>query len=157
MWNGSSWTAQPTAGPTNAFLSAVSCTAANSCEAVGSFVTGAFQLATLAEVWNGTSWASQSIPNPSVSQNSALTSISCTSASSCTAVGNYQYGGVPYINTLGEVWDGTSWRLQSTPNHSYAGQNILNGVSCGATSVCMAVGQAQDIGGTLATLAETGD
>jgi hypothetical protein len=43
------------------------------------------------------------------------------------------------------------------PNHPYAGHNTLNGVSCGASSVCAAVGQSQDIGGTEATLIETGD
>lgn len=157
VWNGAAWTGQATPGPASFSLSAVSCTASTSCEAVGSFANGAFQQATFAEVWNGTTWASQPIPNPAVSQGSSLNSVWCTSASSCTAVGDYQYGGVPFINTLAEVWDGTTWSMRSTPNHSYAGQSILNGVSCGASSVCIAVGQGQDIGGTEATLTESGD
>jgi len=141
----------------SAFLSGISCTAADSCEAVGSFADSSFQEATFAENWNGSAWAIQSIPNPKASQGSFLRAVSCTSASSCTAVGDYQYFGGSFSNTLAEVWDGMTWSLRSTPNHPYAGQNILNGVSCGANSVCTAVGQTQDIGGTEATLIETGD
>jgi hypothetical protein len=55
------------------------------------------------------------------------------------------------------VWDGTAWRLQATPNHPYAGQNSLNGVSCGASGICTAVGGTTDPGQTPATLVETGD
>jgi hypothetical protein len=86
-------------------------------------------------VWNGSSWSA----GPAVRRR------------------DYQYFGGSFSNTLAEVWDGTTRSLRSTPNHSYAGQNILNGVSCGASSVCTAVGQTQDIGGTEATLIETGD
>jgi len=156
-WNGTSWTAQATPGPVSAFLSGISCTAADSCEAVGSFANSSFQEATFAENWNGSAWAIQSIPNPLASQGSSLRAVWCSSASSCTAVGDYQYFGGSFSNTLAEVWDGSKWSLRSTPNHSYAAQNILNGVSCGASSVCTAVGQTQDIGGTEATLIETGD
>ena len=157
VWNGTSWTGQPTPGPVSSFLSAVSCATVDSCEAVGSSANSKFQEATFAEAWNGTAWAIQSIPNPSASQGSFLRGVWCTSPSSCTAVGDYQYFGGSFSNTLAEVWDGTTWSLRSTPNHSYAGQNILSGVSCGAGNVCTAVGQTQDIGGTEATLIETGD
>jgi hypothetical protein len=34
---------------------------------------------------------------------------------------------------------------------------LLSGVSCGASQKCTAVGDTQDVGGTLATLIETGD
>jgi len=156
-WNGTSWTAQATPGPVSAFLSGISCTAADSCEAVGSFADSSFQEATFAENWNGSAWAIRSIPNPFASQGSSLRAVWCSSASSCTAVGDYQYFGGSFSNTLAEVWDGMTWSLRSTPNHPYAGQNILNGVSCGANSVCTAVGQTQHIGGTEATLIETGD
>jgi len=156
-WNGTSWTAQPTPGPASAFLSAVSCTAVDSCEAVGTSANSAFQEVTFAEVWNGSTWAIQPIPNPKASQGSFLRAVSCTSASSCTAVGDYQYFGGSFSNTLAEVWDGMTWSLRSTPNHAYAGHNTLSGVSCGASNVCTAVGQTQDIGGTVATLIETGD
>ena len=157
VWNGTTWTAQPTPGPVTSFLSAVSCATVDSCEAVGSFAGSNFHEATFAEVWNGTAWATQSIPDSPASQGSFLKAVSCTSPSSCTAVGDYQYFGGSFSNTLAEVWNGTTWSLRSTPNRVNAAQNILNGVSCGASSVCTAVGQTQDIGGTEATLIEAGD
>lgn len=157
VWNGTTWTAQPTPGPASSFLSAVSCAAADSCEAVGSSANSVFQEVTFAEVWNGSTWTTQPIPNPKASQGSFLRAVSCTSASSCTAVGDYQYFGGSFSNTLAEVWDGSKWSLRSTPNHPYPGHNTLSGVSCGASSVCTAVGQTENIGGTVATLIETGD
>jgi len=157
VWNGTTWTAQPTPGPASSFLSAVSCAAADSCEAVGSSANSVFQEVTFAEVWNGSAWTTQPIPNPKASQGSFLRAVSCTSASSCTAVGDYQYFGGSFSNTLAEVWDGSKWSLRFSPNHPYAGHNTLNGVSCGASSVCTAVGQSQDIDWTEATLIDTGD
>lgn len=157
VWNGTTWTAQPTPGPASSFLSAVSCAAADSCEAVGSSANSVFQEVTFAEVWNGSAWTTQPIPNPKASQGSFLRAVSSTSASSCTAVGDYQYFGGSFSNTLAEVWDGSKWSLRFSPNHPYAGHNTLNGVSCGASSVCTAVGQSQDIDWTEATLIDTGD
>jgi len=152
VWNGSTWTAQPTAGGPGEVLNAVSCSAANSCEAVGS--TG---FVTLAEAWDGSTWTLQSSPNPSGFQLSLLSGVSCTSAGSCTAAGQSQTSGQAFSSTLGEVWNGTAWTLRSTPNRPTAGRNILIGVSCGASKICTAVGDTQDVGGTPATLIETGD
>jgi hypothetical protein len=72
-------------------------------------------------------------------------------------VGQSQTNGQVFSSTLGEVWNGTAWTLRSTPNRPSAGRNILNGVSCGASQMCTAVGDTQDVGGTGATLIETGD
>jgi hypothetical protein len=152
MWNGSTWTPQPTAGGPSEGLNAVSCSAVNSCEAVGS--AGSL---TLAEAWNGSSWTLQSTPSPSGFPFNSLNSVSCTSAGACTAVGASQTNGQVFSSTLGEVWNGTAWALRSTPNKPTAGHNLLNGVSCGAGQMCTAVGDTQDIGGTPATLIETGD
>jgi len=154
-WNGSSWSAQSTSGPANAGLSAVSCSAANACEAVGTLFGQTD--ATFAEAWNGSAWTTQSTPNPQASQGSLLNSVSCTSAGACTAVGQYQSSNLGFLRTLAEVWNGQTWSLRSTPNHLNAGQNLLNGVSCGAVGVCTAVGQTQDAGEVEATLIEAGD
>jgi hypothetical protein len=137
-------------------LTAVSCLTAASCEAVGELVNQGNPL-TLAEAWNGSTWTVQPTPNPSVAQGSTLNAVSCTSASACTAVGQYQYSFLSLIRTLAEVWNGTTWSLRSTPNHPNAGANILNGVSCGASHVCTAVGQTQDVGLVEETLIESGD
>jgi hypothetical protein len=58
--------------------------------------------------------------------------------------------------SLVEVWDGTAWTLQPSPNHSTA-RDLLEGVSCGASQLCTAVGQTQDAGGVNATLIESGN
>jgi hypothetical protein len=53
------------------------------------------------------------------------------------------------------VWDGTAWSIESSPNPGTS--DMLEGVSCGASQVCTAVGQAPDLGGVNSTLIETGD
>jgi hypothetical protein len=159
VWNGTSWTDQSTPGPASAALIAVSCTSASSCEAVGQNVGSNGQLVTLAESWDGSAWTTQTTPNPTATQGSSLSAVSCTSATSCTAVGQYQSSNVSNFGdfqTLAEVWDGTTWSLPSTPNPSVT-HDLLLGVSCGASQTCTAVGQALDPGGVEATLIETGD
>jgi hypothetical protein len=151
-WNGSTWTPQATAGNPGQAPNAVSCSAVNSCEAVGSI-----GFVTFAEGWDGSAWTLQSTPNPSGFQYSTLSGVSCTSADSCTAVGQSQTNNQVFSSTLGEVWNGTAWTLRSTPNRPSAGRNILSGVSCGASQMCTTVGGTQDIGATSATLIETGD
>jgi hypothetical protein len=157
VWNGSTWSAQPTGGPVSAVLFGVSCTAANACEAVGAVFGQPDQ--SLAEVWDGSAWAVQTTPNPPASnsgQGSVLSSVSCASAGSCTAVGSRQFSAFTPFQTLAEVWDGTTWSLRQTPNKP-DWPNRLSSVSCGAVGVCKAVGQTSDEGGILATLIESGD
>jgi sugar lactone lactonase YvrE len=77
------------------------------------------------------SWSLQSTPNPSAeAPNSALTSVSCKSSSSCLAVG--------YDNAanrgLAQAWNGEKWSALKGP----AGR-LAKGVSCGTTSACVAV------------------
>ena len=159
-WNGTSWTVQVTPGPASNSFNAVSCTAASSCEAVGQAIGTNDEPVPLAELWNGTSWTIQSAPDPANSQSGSLASVSCTSASACTAAGQYASGTVPNFGepqTLAEVWDGTAWTIAATPDPSSTAQNILSSVSCGATDACTAVGQYSDPGGVSATLIEAGD
>ncbi|HUN34848.1 MAG TPA: hypothetical protein VMU95_22830 [Trebonia sp.] len=158
-WNGTSWTDQTVAGPFNTVLNSVSCTAATSCEAVGEAPGTNDEEETTAESWDGSAWTVQSITSPSTTQGSQLTGVSCTSATSCSAVGWYTSSAVPtdgQMLTVAETWDGTAWTLESSPNPS--GDSLLQGVSCGASQVCTAVGETQDPGGsTQTTLIETGD
>ena len=159
-WNGTSWTPQATptpAGGSSPGLSTVSCTRVKSCEAVGSYSNSSFNTVTLAEAWNGTDWAVQATPNPATSAGSSdsLHGVWCTAANSCTAIGGYSL--LVSNSTLAEVWNGTKWTLRSAPSVPYAGQNSFNGVSCGASHACTAVGVTDDVGGISATLIETGD
>jgi hypothetical protein len=136
-WNGTSWTVQTTPNPTNSLpvLSAVACSAANACTAVGND-----NPATLAEEWNGTSWTIQNTPDPKGDESATLNGVACSAAEACTAVGfDYDQSGVGV--TLAEAWNGTSWKIQATPNPTGGGETIqLNGVACSAANACTAVG-----------------
>jgi hypothetical protein len=142
-WNGNAWavmTAPPPAGARRSFLNGVSCTSPTACTAVGSYEASSGAHVTLAERWNGTAWTVQATPNPATPPRSALTAVSCVSASDCTAVG---VSGLPSggnARTLAEHWNGTAWSVQPTPNGP--GGNILTGVSCNSPTACIAVGGA---------------
>ncbi len=155
-WNATSWAIQSTPNPTGAtssHLQGVSCTAASACTAVGSYTNSAGTGVTLAERWNGTSWAIQTTPNPSGAKSSELWGVSCTAASACSAVGDYQNSTGTRV-TLAERWNGTSWTIQTTPNPSGAKSTELEGVSCTTASACTAVGYYENSAGTFVTLAE---
>ena len=91
----------------------MSCTATNSCVAVGAGGT--------IRAWNGTSWGAQ----PS-GTTQTLSSVSCTATNSCVAVGN--------TGTI-RGWNGISWSAQPSGTTQQ-----LRGVSCTATNSCVAVG-----------------
>jgi hypothetical protein len=155
-WNGTAWTVQSTptpSGATASYLNGVSCTSASACTATGYYSTGTTEL-TLAETWNGTAWTVQTTPNPSGATSSQLYKVSCTSASACTAAGNYETS-TGATMTLAESWNGTAWTVQSTPNPSGAAAAFLDGVSCTSASACTAVGWYEISPGAYETLAET--
>ena len=140
-WDGSTWTVQRTpipAGATGAQLSGVSCASSAACTAVGSFGEGGGQGLTLVERWSGSAWTIQSSPNaPGVGSNgfsSSLLSVSCTTATSCTAAGESR-ATTTTPTSLAESWNGTTWTIQRTPN-----QGPLQGVSCSEAGACTAVG-----------------
>jgi len=118
-------------------LNGVSCTSASACIAAGYYYNGSYDQ-TLVEQWNGTTWSIVPSPNTSSSQHNDLYGVSCTSASACTAVGNYSNGS--YDQTLVEQWNGTTWSIVSSPDTSSSQDNDLNGVSCFSASSCTAVG-----------------
>jgi hypothetical protein len=105
--------------------------------------------------WDGTAWSVQAIlPIPQGAAADAVLGLACTSATSCTAVGQTT-GAAPYGGqTLAEAWDGTAWSIQTTPSPA-ASSNELLGVSCVAGGPCVAVGEAPDAGKYETTLAES--
>jgi hypothetical protein len=104
-------------------LTAVSCTSATECTAVGTSAAGS-----LAEQWDGSRLAMHALRPGSV-----VHAVSCTSPTACTAVG---YGaGVP--SPLIERWNGRRWVIQASPPEVAAG---LNAVSCASGTSCTAVG-----------------
>ncbi len=146
--SGSGWSITPSPNPEipTGQLFWVTCPTANSCMAVGTYVRTSGVGVNLAEQWNGTSWRILATPNPPGIAFSGLLGVSCTAPSACTAVGaSTSRAGAS--QAVVERWNGTSWRIQTTPNPPQGG-GFLNGVSCTSSSACTAVGTSN--AGTLA-------
>ena len=157
VWNGTSWSITPTPFPASAIngdLIAVSCTSASACSAVGTYENSSNVFFTMAEAWNGSSWSIQPTPNPAGSTRTLLQGVACVSASACTAVGSFGDNRTLASQTLAEVWDGSSWSVQPTPNPTGNGTPVLSGVACTSASACTSVGSYQTAEGVPVTLAE---
>src|SRR5207244_6431101 len=68
-----------------------------------------------------------------------LRGVSCTSSTSCTAVGDYYNSVAGATQTLIESWDGSHWSTVASPNTGPS-TNQLFSVSCFSSSHCTAVG-----------------
>jgi hypothetical protein len=141
-WNGHKWSVTRLVHPpgaTSGALTAVSCTSARACTAVGFDYVPATGGGPLAERWNGSRWALQVTPNPGPG-GIPLAAVSCGSATSCTAVGYYDYGALGFSSTtLAEHWNGRRWAVQSLPPAGDPGGD-LSAVSCPSRSTCTAAG-----------------
>jgi hypothetical protein len=140
QWNGTAWSVVPAVNPTGSTattLSAVSCLSTTSCMAVGQGVV-ATNAVLLAESWNGTSWSTLSTPDPTGSTAASFGGVSCVTPTSCTAVGFDTVGANTL--TLAEIWNGSTWTVQSTPNPAPGTAASLAAVTCTGSSNCVAVG-----------------
>ena len=140
-WTGS-WAIQTSANPStiDIDLAGVACPSITSCFATGHYSTGTV-VKTLSEHWNGTSWNTLTSPNPVSATDSRLFSISCTSITSCFAVG--ANAASPGDQTLIEQFSGSSWTLMTSANPAGTIDSRLNGVKCWSNVSCMAVGDNQ--------------
>ena len=123
------------------FLYSVACPAVAACVAVGGY-TGTDGSPALIETLSGTTWTPTEAPLPSNAANSgaAFSSVACTSASVCIAVGGYSLSltvGTGLLETL----SGTTWTPMEAPVPSGdgAGTNLAS-VVCPSASACLAVG-----------------
>src|SRR5215469_113728 len=133
------WSVTPSPNPVipTGQLFWVSCPAASSCMAVGTYTKASGAGVTLAEQWNGTAWRIQPVPSPPEAAWSALFGVSCVSRSACEAVGiTASRSGAQ--KALAARWNGSRWQLQPAPSPTGGGQLI--GVSCTSPSACTAVG-----------------
>jgi hypothetical protein len=136
-WNGTSWSLM-TYPQTYGHLKGVECTSTVSCIAVGDTTTtqGAQPHASVAR-FNGSTWTVQNAPTPAGTQYSSLASMSCSSASACTAVGGYSTDNPYYADdNLALRYNGKTWSVQAPLPGGYG----LGGVSCGSAIACQAVG-----------------
>jgi hypothetical protein len=153
-WNGTKWsvvfTPNPagTAGGDENSLSSVRCPSPSVCWAVGvsSQVTDRVIVSRNVVLHlSGGKWAAVSVPDPAGTASedfNQLTSLACTSAANCTAVGGY---GTFSVTSLNQVlrWNGKKWGQVAAPNPDGTGtdkENFLQGISCDRPTDCWAVG-----------------
>jgi hypothetical protein len=118
-------------------LVSVSCTSINACTAVGVLspqVVVEPPNEGAVERWDGRRWRPQEGAAPRGSYSIGLSAVTCSSATSFTAVGSSSAA-----FDLFEHWNGASWTAQS-PRSLDADQ--LVGISCTSPLYCIAVGDA---------------
>jgi hypothetical protein len=150
-WNGTEWVTQK---PANApgfgdTFAGVFCPSITDCIAVGAHSGGA-----LVEVWNGTTWSTQSVSGPSGAKSSGLSTVSCTAATACTAVGSYENSSGT-TTPFGERWNGTEWKVLPAMSPSGATVSYLPSISCALSTKCVAVGSYKTSAGATLPLAES--
>lgn len=156
-WDGTSWTIQPTprpAGARESLLRDVSCTSAAACTADWYYTDSTGTRLPLVERWDGAAWTIQPAPSPAGAQGSLLRGISCTTISSCQAVG-YYINGSGLRQALAETWEGTGWRIRSISTPSGASSSELKAVSCASSTTCTSVGDYVSSTGAQLPLTET--
>jgi hypothetical protein len=130
-------------------LSGVSCAGAPTCVAVGAYRETTGRTAALVETLSGGTWTPAEAPEPAgagtgAMQTGGLDTVTCLSATSCAAAGDYEDSTGVYW-TLFETLSGSTW----TPHQGQAGpggaagtkQYIrIEGITCPAPGNCVAVG-----------------
>ena len=146
-WNGSAWSLVSIPHPSvlDNGLNDIACLSTTDCTAVGTYNTGATSETYVAR-WDGTAWSI--VPSPNVGPpgtSNGLRSVSCTSATTCMAVGVVDDGSS--TSTLAMTWDGSTWTIVPSPNAGSAGaNNNLGSVACTSATSCVAVGRYFDSG-----------
>ena len=145
-WNGAKWSVvpSPSAGTGSLVeLRGVSCTSATDCTAVGGLAnlsSNSPNVKPAAEHFDGTKWSVVPAAAPSGAPLAILTTVSCSSANSCVAVGIDAKSDLGSNATLAERWDGTAWTIVPTPAVKGSLDTELVGVSCRSAQSCVAVG-----------------
>jgi len=144
-WNGAAWAQVPSPNPAGGTLSNglsdVVALSASRAWAVGSYGTSPTASRTLIVRWNGAHW--QKVPSPNRgSLINELGGVAATSATSAWAVGEYRNAQDPLAeHTLIEHWNGSSWKVQASPNlGGAAGISVVAGVAATSATNAWATG-----------------
>ena len=154
-WNGTDWSLVTPATPSAlAELTSVGCASVMSCEILGR--SGNNEV--FGNQWNGSALTAVPAQTPPTSGSyptpvSDASSIDCTSASWCLAVGDTDVQ-LQSSAPFSEVWNGSAWTLVTTPQPSTGIGSLLRSLSCAGPSFCQAVGQ-NNTGSLAQTLVET--
>jgi hypothetical protein len=150
-FDGTAWTPQSevVGSTTGGGLDGAACPTAAVCVAVGETNVGGVLNTTttgrtLAERWTGDGWTLQQAPATTPAAGT-LYSVSCTSASTCTAVGEFETDAGAVV-PVAERSNGFGWSLEVPPDPPQVGSAPpsngakLTSVSCIGDAFCMAVG-----------------
>ena len=122
-------------------LRAVTCSKPTNCFAVGELAPTSGSSNTLVVHWNGTAWSIVPSPSATGADFSRLYGVSCSSTTSCFAVGQQFVRSTSLGKTLVERWNGKTWSIVPSPNPSTPKiSSELHAVSCVNASSCIAVG-----------------
>ena len=149
-WTGSAWkvpSGSQTAGHW-AWLYAVACTTASSCEAVGASEAGSSPYMALAMRLAAGTWKTVRAAS-GTSPGRDLYGVACAGSSFCAAVG--QSFSEPSYQTFAETWNGSAWTVRRAPNEGDS--SWFNAVSCSSATSCLAVGGFDTLSGRSLPLA----
>ncbi len=139
-WNGSTWAIQPSLDPggprRDSRLSGVAAVSPSLAWAVGNY-RSATRSNTLIVRWDGSAWHHVLSPDVKGSTSSGFNAVTAFSATSAWAVGEYWNG--HWWRTLIEHWNGTSWKIQPSPNLGIR-SDFLFGVAAVSASSAWAAG-----------------
>jgi hypothetical protein len=116
----------------------VSCPAPGFCVAVGASVSSTGNERALVETYTGSTWTILRRLT-AASEFSELDGVSCTSTTSCVAVGYSHPAKTGYATPLIATLSGSTWSVGSGATTQY-NDSSLTGVSCTTQTYCVAVG-----------------
>jgi hypothetical protein len=98
-------------------------------------------------------WDKTALAEPAESSWAAARRVSCSTASDCMAVGDYETGAGTKAG-MASRWSGSEWASTSPAVPGGSKSDALAGVSCTASNLCTAVGRYASSSGAELTLAE---
>jgi hypothetical protein len=135
--------ASPNPFPQQDVLVDVDCVSAAWCMAVGSGVNSANSIRGFAARWNGSSWQTVS-----PSTDAGLHDVGCVSSSKCFAVGQRVALSTGHRLPVLLRWNGTGWTSVALSVPAAQQYATLDGVDCGTSTSCLAVGGTSNGSGT---------
>ena len=143
-WDGNQWSDSGLPFlPKDTVLNAVSCPTETLCVSVGSFsrlLPIGMEAGAVTVLWDGSTWVSTENPVSYKRHNVRLSSVSCSSAISCTAVGVFAGDGYQsFGHALILEWSAGVWSMTQNPRFSERDSDLF-AISCSSTTSCVALG-----------------
>jgi hypothetical protein len=152
-WDGSQWSIvpSPNVGSHDNFLNSVTTVSTDDVWAVGTSTNNSNTQRTLVEHWNGSQWSV--VPSPNVGSHlNALYDVGAVSSNDIWTIGQ-SVNNSNVAQTLIQHWDGSKWRIVSSPN-SDLGSNIIQGLTVVSANEVWAVGEYSNSSNVNRTLIE---